>query len=240
MAEDKRPPLPSLSSQASSTSLAESYADPFADRPRHLQFQEPTPRPFDSTVSLVPSEFGARSSTLYEDHEEKVPLTSSQGMSGSLYPPAYVPQFTSHISSINFYLTFNSPVDPNSFGDPYATGRPLSVASTASVGVESAWRRRQTIKRGVTRKVKLTKGNFIAEYAVPTPVYSAIEEKWKNTNSTEFSCVAVSLPTRFHAHRHIGMCDTPQPPSIRMTSPRQRATRFEPRCTIDRPSSSLQ
>lgn len=80
---------------------------------------------------------------------------------------------------------FFSPIDPNAYGDPYS--RPLSSVSTASTGVDSAWRRRQTIKRGVTRKVKLTQGNFITEYAVPSPVYSATEDKWKNTNSTEFS-----------------------------------------------------
>jgi Chitin synthase N-terminal. len=59
--------------------------------------------------------------------------------------------------------------------------------STSTNGVDSAWRRRQTIKRGVTRKVKLTNGNFITEYAVPTPVYSAIEAKWSSTKTTEFS-----------------------------------------------------
>lgn len=59
--------------------------------------------------------------------------------------------------------------------------------STSTNGAESAWRRRQTIKRGVTRKVKLTQGHFIAEYAVPTPVFSAIEAKWSSTKSTEFS-----------------------------------------------------
>lgn len=79
------------------------------------------------------------------------------------------------------------PIDPSAYGDPYA--RPLSTVSTASTGVESAWRRRQTIKRGVTRKVQLTKGNFITEYAAPSPVYTAIEDKWKSNNTTEFSSV---------------------------------------------------
>ena len=78
------------------------------------------------------------------------------------------------------------PVDPSDFGDPYA--RPLSTVSSMSNGVDTAWRRRQTIKRGVTKKVKLTNGNFITEYAVPTPVYSAIESKWTSgVNTTEFS-----------------------------------------------------
>ena len=55
-------------------------------------------------------------------------------------------------------------------------------------GVDSAWRRRQTIKRGVTKKVKLTNGNFITEYPVPTPVYSALEAKWTaGVKTSEFS-----------------------------------------------------
>jgi chitin synthase len=59
--------------------------------------------------------------------------------------------------------------------------------SASTNGVESGWRHRQTIKRGVTRKVKLTNGNFIAEYPVPTPVFSAIETKWSSTKTSEFS-----------------------------------------------------
>lgn len=80
-------------------------------------------------------------------------------------------------------------MDPKEFGDPYA--RPPSTVSTAGSGVDSAWRRRQTIKRGVTRRVKLTHGNFIAEYKVPTPVYSAIEAKYSSTATTEFSYVII-------------------------------------------------
>lgn len=88
-------------------------------------------------------------------------------------------------------------MDPNEFGDPYS--RPPSTVSTATSGVDSAWRRRQTIKRGVTRRVKLTNGNFIAEYKVPTPVYSAIEARYSSTATTEFSYVisvdTTSLPS---------------------------------------------
>ncbi|KAK7696039.1 Chitin synthase, class 7 [Cerrena zonata] len=168
MAEDRRPPLPSLSSQASVSTAGEGYQDPFADRPRALQFSEPSiPTPYESQVSL-PHEFGGHGGTYDEDESEKIPLTG-----GGLYPPA--------------------PIDPNAYGDPYS--RPLSSVSTASTGVDSAWRRRQTIKRGVTRKVKLTQGNFITEYAVPSPVYSATEDKWKNTNSTEFSHMRYTAAT---------------------------------------------
>jgi len=77
----------------------------------------------------------------------------------------------------------------DNYGHLYA--RPPSDALSVTGGVDTAWRRRQTIKRGVTKKVQLTKGNFITEYLVPTPVYSAIEEKWKaGVRTTEFSSVS--------------------------------------------------
>lgn len=169
MAQDQRPPLPSLSSQSSVTD--HTLTDPFADRQRAINFSEPTfPTPNQSVVSF-PNEFGTLTETYDEDDEEKRPLARGQG--ASLYPP----------------------YDPNSYGDPYSGGRPISVASTSSMGAESQWRRRQTIKRGVTRKVKLTKGNFITEYPVPSPVFSAIEAKWQNSKSTEFSHMRYTAAT---------------------------------------------
>ncbi|KAG2118792.1 glycosyltransferase family 2 protein [Suillus discolor] len=154
-------------------------ADPFADRPRQTHFQEPAPRvydsasgsPFESTTTL-PREFGAN--YVDEDYAEKLPLTGGDSYNpGGFYPPG--------------------PVDPSAYGDPYA--RPLSTTPSSTNGVDTAWRRRQTIKRGVTRKVKLTKGNFIAEYPVPTPVHSAIEAKYAATNTTEFSHMRYSAAT---------------------------------------------
>ena len=74
------------------------------------------------------------------------------------------------------------------WGDPYGSvGRPGSIISTSSGNSDMAWQRRQTIKRGLTRKVKLVQGHFINEYPVPTPVLNAIEPKWRNTKTTEFS-----------------------------------------------------
>ncbi|KAK0235318.1 glycosyltransferase family 2 protein [Armillaria nabsnona] len=63
------------------------------------------------------------------------------------------------------------------------------------VSLETNWRRRQTIKRGVTRKVKLIKGNFITEYTVPTAVRNAIESKYTSTQSTEFSHMRYTAAT---------------------------------------------
>ncbi|KAJ7937082.1 glycosyltransferase family 2 protein [Mycena leptocephala] len=150
-----------------------SYGDPFADRPRQTQFADQpapyhTPRPYESTASL-PQEFHQDQ---YEDDEfvEKQPLAAGQ-FSGGFYPPG--------------------PIDPDTFG------RPASVVSTSTNGVESAWRRRQTIKRdrGVTRKVKLTNGNFITEYPVPTAVYSAIEPNYRQTSTSEFSHMRYTAAT---------------------------------------------
>lgn len=178
-----RPP-PSHNDSSNNLTGNEPYGDPFADRPRRTQFSEPAhpypstaslPRPYESTTSL-PREFGSREQFDDEDYVEKQPLTGGPGFAGGFYPPG--------------------PVDPNAYGDPYTNGsRPMSTVSTSTTGVESAWRRRQTIKRGVTRKVKLTKGNFIADYAVPTPIISAIEPKYTATTSTEFSHMRYTAAT---------------------------------------------
>ncbi|KAJ7904483.1 glycosyltransferase family 2 protein [Mycena olivaceomarginata] len=162
-----RPPLPSSNS---------SYGDPFANPPRpHFAEQpaQPYPRPYESTTSL-PQDFHQDQ---YEDDDyvEKQPLAGGQ-FSGGFYPPG--------------------PIDPGAYGDPYEDGRPASVVSTGT-SVEGAWRRRQTIKRdrGVTRKVKLTNGNFITEYPVPTAVFSAIEPNYRGTSTTEFSHMRYTAAT---------------------------------------------
>jgi chitin synthase len=42
-----------------------------------------------------------------------------------------------------------------------------------------AWaKRQQGPKRGLTRKVKLTRGNWVVEHRVPTAVKNSIEPKW--------------------------------------------------------------
>ncbi len=82
MAQDQRPPLPSLSSQSSVTD--HTLTDPFADRQRAINFSEPTfPTPNQSVVSF-PNEFGTLTETYDEDDEEKRPLARGQG--ASLYP----------------------------------------------------------------------------------------------------------------------------------------------------------
>ena len=185
MAEGRLP----LSSNNSSSGLS---SDPFSDRPRQIHFNDPDnlstqdfrdtmPRPFDSQTHL-PSAGGHD----YDDDEylEKQPLNVGQSFTGGFYPPQYVS--FKYICLVLFSIVPCRAIEPNNFGE-YTLDRPGSVVSTSTNGIENAWRRRQTLRRGKTRKVKLTNGNFIAEYPVPTPVFSAMEEKWTSTNTTEFS-----------------------------------------------------
>lgn len=72
----------------------------------------------------------------------------------------------------------------------------MPVPAPSINSTEANWRKRQTIKRGKTKRVKLTSGNFVNEYAVPTPVKNAIEAKWKNaTTTTEFSHMRYTAAT---------------------------------------------
>ncbi|KAF8974317.1 glycosyltransferase family 2 protein [Flammula alnicola] len=171
---DRQPPL------SSPNFTGEPFDDPFSDRPRQTHFNEPDPlslgapsmpRPYDDNANLHHDP--AYDVHADDEYVEKLPLNVGQNFSGGFYPPA--------------------PIDPTAFGDPYA--RPASTVSTSTNGIDSAWRRRQTIKRGVTRKVKLTNGNFIAEYPVPTAVFSATESKYSSTNTTEFSHMRYTAAT---------------------------------------------
>lgn len=77
MAQEQRPPLPSLSSQSSATDLT--LTDPFTDRQRAINFAEPTfPTPNQSVASF-PNEFGNLGD--YDEDEEKRPLTREPGTS---------------------------------------------------------------------------------------------------------------------------------------------------------------
>ena len=80
MAQDQRPPLPSLTSQSSDTD-SNTLTDPFADRQRAINFAEPRfPTPNQSVTSL-PNEFGTFGE--YDEEEsEKLPLNAG----GTGYP----------------------------------------------------------------------------------------------------------------------------------------------------------
>nr|XP_018261520.1 chitin synthase [Kwoniella dejecticola CBS 10117]OBR83678.1 chitin synthase [Kwoniella dejecticola CBS 10117] len=94
-------------------------------------------------------------------------------------------------------LTSDANASTTSFMPHSPYNRPLNhMPSGNSVGAD--FMRRQTIpRRGVTtKKIKLTKGNFIADYAVPRPVSSSVEEKWITGNkSNEFSHMRYTAAT---------------------------------------------
>ena len=76
-------------------------SDPFSDGP-HAHFQEPVPRPYESTASL-PQDFGGHGQQYDDDEEiEKQPLTGGQ-VAGGFYPPGYVEH---RLKSVSFILIF--------------------------------------------------------------------------------------------------------------------------------------
>ncbi|KAL8293587.1 hypothetical protein RQP46_000288 [Phenoliferia psychrophenolica] len=83
-----------------------------------------------------------------------------------------------------FYPSQDNPVPGFMRQDPYGGGRPGMLprhSSVTSQQSEADWGRRAgAVKRGVTRKVKLTKGNFIANYAVPPAIVNSQEGKYKD------------------------------------------------------------
>ncbi|KAG5636727.1 Chitin synthase, class 1 [Sphagnurus paluster] len=91
----------------------------------------------------------------------------------------------------------NTPFQPNS---PYMWGHQHNGSTDSRMSVislDSRWRRRQrqAMKRGIVRKVKLTKGHFIAEYPVPTAVKNAIEPVYAANTTTEFSHMRYTAAT---------------------------------------------
>ncbi|KAG8689825.1 Chitin synthase, class 2 [Ceratobasidium sp. 423] len=162
------------------------YQDPFHDNqgyPMNTYGSNNAQNPFASTTSLPqPQQYSTdeHGQSRYDLHDEEKPLTSSYGGS---YPPMAGP---------------GGFIDPSAYGDPYE-GRPGSVYSqtsmTPSARQNEQWRRRQTIKRGKTKRVKLQSGNFIADYAVPTPVAKAVEAKHLNPNSNEFTHMRYTAAT---------------------------------------------
>ncbi|KAI0032864.1 chitin synthase [Vararia minispora EC-137] len=150
--------------------------DPFTDQPRRIQFREQL-RDDQSTESYehippYPVHEADLGTPAREEITEKQPLAEDVEFSDRYYPPP-------------------EPSEAETFGV-----RPRSRRKNGREGQESAWRRRQTIKRGVTKKVKLTKGNFINEYPVPSPVYNAVEPKWlEGVHTSEFSHMRYTAAT---------------------------------------------
>ncbi|TFK32302.1 chitin synthase [Crucibulum laeve] len=106
--------------------------------------------------------------------------------SASPYPAAYPVPPSPYTGQASPY---DAPVSPS----PYHMN--LSASRQSTVTLDSGWRRRQAITKGVKRKVKLTEGHFIAEYRVPTAIHNAIEPKYSATKTTEFSHMRYTAAT---------------------------------------------
>ncbi|KZW03728.1 glycosyltransferase family 2 protein [Exidia glandulosa HHB12029] len=157
------------------------YGDPFADRPGShqpspqtrfaaLPVPDRTPYPVSAGShygsAVTLQDNGPQPRPGYENDEENQPLT--YGQPGSYYPPGGF-------------------VDPND--------RPASVGP--DTGGDRAWMHRQktALRRAGTRKINLTRGNFVADYAVPSAVSKAVEPKWLNTTTNEFTHMRYTAAT---------------------------------------------
>ncbi|QRV76364.1 chitin synthase [Ceratobasidium sp. AG-Ba] len=163
------------------------YQDPFHDNQNTypMTSHNSAQNPFASTTSL-PQTYASdtHGSSRYDyDDEEIKPLTTGN-YQGGFYPPQQ------NQGPGGF-------IDPAAYGTPYS--RPESTYSqtslTPSARRDEQWRRRQTIKRGKTKKVVLKSGNFVADYAVPTPVAKAVEPKYANTTTNEFTHMRYTAAT---------------------------------------------
>ncbi|KAF8067008.1 putative chitin synthase [Lyophyllum atratum] len=151
--------------------------------PQHVYFPGGFSRPNDSVDSL-------------DSHEHKLAPPGLDGFNYPNRPKAIDPNLYPIPSSPSPFNLPNTPFQPNS---PYMWGQDNSSNESrmSVVSLDSKWRRRQrqAMKRGIVRKVKLTKGNFIAEYPVPTAVKNAIEPVYAANHTTEFSHMRYTAAT---------------------------------------------
>ncbi|EPQ27705.1 uncharacterized protein PFL1_04843 [Pseudozyma flocculosa PF-1] len=118
------------------------------------------------------------------DDEMKIPLTDADEK--STYP-----------AGSNSY---DMP-PPSSFPMPHAPyrhGTPLdSELGPEDSASQVAWaKRQQAPKRGLTKKVKLTRGHWIIDHPVPTAVKNSVEPKWaQGSRTTEFTHMRYTAAT---------------------------------------------
>lgn len=106
--------------------------------------------------------------------DEKEPLAVNAGYAGG-YPPAPALGYNYPTQDHNGgYMA--APGGPQG-GRPQFTKGPGSRSET--VLSDKEWRQRaRPPQRGKTRKVKLTKGNFINEYPVPERIKNSVEPRY--------------------------------------------------------------
>lgn len=79
---------------------------------------------------------------------------------------------------------------------PYGNGAASELGPEDSAS-QVAWaRRQQAPKRGLTRKVKLTRGNWVVDYRVPTAIKNSVEPKWaQGSRTNEFTHMRYTAAT---------------------------------------------
>ncbi|CAO1633403.1 unnamed protein product [Sympodiomycopsis kandeliae] len=167
------PPNPFYSNADSNTS----YASGFGPNPSSDQMH--------TMAGYAPS---------YEYDESKIPLNANNANTydekDGCYPPA---SYQLHDAPAPYGL--HPPQGPMG-------ARPFSPAPGAELAPEDsasqrAWaQRQQGPKRGLTRKVKLTRGNWVVDHRVPTAVKNSIEDKWsQGVRTNEFTHMRYTAAT---------------------------------------------
>ncbi|KAG0150823.1 hypothetical protein CROQUDRAFT_37815 [Cronartium quercuum f. sp. fusiforme G11] len=126
------------------------------------------PSPYSQHPNLGSPQMGpyqqSSSQVFYGDEVgEKVPLTATAAPIAGQHVPA------------NYYNGH-----PHQNPQPgYPPHRAYSQGTQSIAASEDDWRRRaRPIQRGITRRVKLTQGNFINDYPVPKAISNSIEKKY--------------------------------------------------------------
>ncbi|EST08235.2 Chitin synthase N-terminal [Kalmanozyma brasiliensis GHG001] len=140
-----------------------------------------------SFQTLAPATSEAHSMYPYE--EDRVPLTDTTDDEKYGYPPPSHAHTAYTLSDPNTRFPTPAP-----YGGQSSYSASLAPDDSAS---QVAWEKRQQApKRGLTKKVQLTKGHWIVEHPVPTAVKNSVEPGWAQGNHTqEFSHMRYTAAT---------------------------------------------
>lgn len=134
---------------------------------------------------------GATYAPTYDD-ESKVPLTVDNEK--YVYPPSHTGHGAYQLSDhpVGFPTPQPYAAGPGRMGTPFSGGHESDENAS-----QAEWIKRQQMpKRGLTRKVKLTRGHWIVDHHVPTAVRNAVEPKWSTgVKSNEFSHMRYTAAT---------------------------------------------
>ncbi|PWN18715.1 hypothetical protein BCV69DRAFT_284698 [Microstroma glucosiphilum] len=132
--------------------------------------------------------------TTYEHDDEEAKVPFAQSMDKPYPAPGSYQLHDAALPVVGLppQQTPHQPFTPRAGFPPHNTPRINNFGSH-----DQAWvQRQQGPKRGLTRKVKLTRGNWIVEHRVPTAVKNATEAKWsQGSNTTEFTHMRYTAAT---------------------------------------------